>query len=325
MVLESLIGERNIRKNPVLIFILTVIISIGSIIFANAIFPAHASVLSVAFITIGLVPIVHNVLAKEEYEEALARKSSTTFFARHFNVIMIYVWIFVGIILAFSLTYAVVPNDQKGILFEEQINAFCSIAGSDNCSEGIPNSITGRATAGAFNACQNPATKDIASCSFFIFENNMGVLIFIIILSLLYGAGAIFIIAWNASILGLFFGEMFLSAQHMTSAGLLQGMLIGHGPPELFSYIFGALAGAILSAMISKGQFLSHEFSTIIKDVTFLIFLAVFSVVYGAIVEAIGIVGFGDLYFILGFIYVLAIVLMVAFYGKKEKIIKALK
>jgi uncharacterized membrane protein SpoIIM required for sporulation len=324
MVLESLIGEKNIRQKPYLIFFLTFIISVGSIIFANALFPKHASVLSVAFITIGLVPIVYNILAKEEYDEALQRKSSTTFFARHFNLIMIYVWIFIAIIFAFSITYAFVPNEHKDVVFEEQINAFCAISGSENCNNGVPWSISGRAISGAFNACQNPATKNIATCSFFIFENNAGVLIFVIILSLLYGAGAIFIIAWNASILGLFFGEMFLCAQHVTWIGLLQGMLIGHGPPELLSYIFGALAGAILSAMISRGQFLSHEFSTILKDISFLIFLAIFSVIYGAIVEAIGILGFGELYFVLGFVYVLAILVIVLFYGKKDKIIDAI-
>jgi uncharacterized membrane protein SpoIIM required for sporulation len=319
MVLESLIGERNIRKNPFLIFILTFVISIGGILSAYFVFPSHASVLSIAFITIGLVPIIHNILAKEEFDEALERKSSTTFFARHFNLIMLYVWIFVAIILAFSVVYIATPPNSKEILFQEQINAFCAISGSENCEAGVPNSISGRASAAAMGACMNPSTNSLGACALFIFENNAGVLIFTIILSLLYGAGAIFIIAWNASILGLFFGEMILSAQHTQWVGFLQGMLIGHGPPELLGYIFGALAGAILSAMISKGQFLKHEFSTIIKDVFFLAFLAIFSVLYGGIVEAIGILGMSELYFILGFIYVLAIIIIVVLYGKGNK------
>ena len=321
MVLESLIGERNIRKNPVYIALITIVIAIGSIFFASAIFPKHASVLAVAFITIGLVPMIHNILAKEEYSEALERKSATTFFARHFNLIMIYVWVFIGIIIAFSIVYVASPIEQRTVLFDEQINAFCAISGSDSCESGVPYSISGRALAGATNACQNPATKNVGACSFFIFENNFGVLIFIVILSLLYGAGAIFIIAWNASILGVFFGEMFLAAKFMTSFGLIQGMLIGHGGPELLGYIFGALAGAILSAMISRGQFLSHEFSKIMKDVLFLVFLAIFSVLYGAIVEGIGIVGHTELYFILGFIYVLALIIIVFVYGNKEKLL----
>jgi uncharacterized membrane protein SpoIIM required for sporulation len=318
MVLESLIGERNIRKNPILILIITFVVSVGSIIAASIIFPSHASVLSVAFITIGLVPLVHNILAKEEYEEALQRKSSTTFFARHFNLIMIYVWIFVGIILAFSVMYIAAPQESRADMFQEQLNAFCVIAGDDACSGGLPQSISGKATSIAFNECANPATKNVLSCSFYIFENNFRVLLAVLFFSLLYGAGAIFIIAWNASIIGMFFGEMILVGAHVKWIGLLQGMLIGHGPPELLSYVFGALAGAILSAMISRGQFLRHEFSTIIKDVAFLALLAFFSVIYGAIVEGVGILGHGDLYFVLGFVYVLAIILVVFFYGKRR-------
>ncbi len=322
MVLESIVGERNVRKHPFLIFIITFIISVGSIIAAYNIFPSHASVLSVAFITIGLVPIIHNILAKEEYEEIMLRKSAATFFARHFNLIMIYVWIFIGIIFAFAIFYFLTPSELKVDLFAEQINAFCYISGSENCSGGLPNSILSKLSASAFDSCKNPVTSSVVSCSLFVFENNLKVLIFIIILSLLYGAGAIFIIAWNASILGLFFGEMFSTGMHGTWLGFLQSMLIGHGPAELFAYIFGALAGTVLSAMISRGHFIKHEVSIILKDVGFLAFLAFFSVFYGAIVEGIGILGYSDLHFILGFIYVLIIIILVSVYGRKKFIIQ---
>ena len=320
MVLESIIGERNIREKPYLIGIITFVIAIGSIIavFSNELFLKYASLLSVAFITIGLVPIIHNIMAKEEYEEVMARKSATTFFARHFNLIMIYVWVFIGIILAFAVVYVVVPVDVKQTLFSEQISAFCNITGSSNCVGSVPNSISGHLSGAVFNSCKNPATREVGACAVNIFETNGIVLLFIVILSLLYGAGAIFIIAWNGSILGILFGEFFSSGNHVGWIGFLQSMIIGHGPPELFSYIFGALAGTILSAMISRGHFLKHEVSIITKDVAFLFFLALFSVLYGAIIEAILILGYADLYFVLGFVYVIAVIILVVFYGRKK-------
>lgn len=318
MVLESIVGSKNIRKNPFLIFFITVLITVGSIIAAYNVFPRYASVLSVAFITIGLVPLIHNVLAKEEYEDRMLRKSSTTFFARHFNLIMIYVWVFIGIIFTFAIFYYVAPSELKTDLFSEQINSLCAISGSSLCEGSVPLSITGNVAASAFDSCRNPDTSNVLSCSFFIFQNNFRVLIFVIILSLLYGAGAIFIIAWNASILGLFFGEMLSMGAHSAWLGFLQSMLIGHGPPELFAYIFGALAGGILSAMIARGVFIRYEIMTALKDFGFLVFLAFFSVVYGAIVEGVGILGYSDLHFILGFLYVLIIIIIVAIYGKKN-------
>ena len=317
MVLESLIGEKNIRKHPIYMLLITFIISIGSIIAAYHIAPSHSSVLSVAFITIGLIPVVHNILTKEEYEEAIERKSSVTFFARHFNLILIYVLIFVGVILAFTFAYVAFPADVNQTVFSEQIKSFCWMQ-PGSCEGSIPLSITGQATAAGLDYCRVPEMQDPFACSFVIFQNNAQVLIFIIILSLLYGAGAIYIIAWNASIIGLFFGEMILTFEYGKAFGFAILMVIGHGAPELFAYVFGALAGAVLSAMVSRGQFLSHEFSTIIKDVLFLAGLGLFSVAYGSFVEGVGIVGYDDLSVILGFIYLLIIIFLVFFYGKKR-------
>ena len=320
MVLESIIGEANVRRHPVLIFLITFLVSVGGIIAAYQVFESYASVLATAFITIGLVPIIHNIFAKEQYDEIMHRKSAATFFARHFNVILIYVWIFIGVVFAFALVYSVSPPELRTTIFSEQINAFCSISNSANCTNGVPNSIVANFGASAFDSCQNPGVSDVFSCSLYVFENNIRVLIFVLILSLLYGAGAIFIIVWNASILGIFFGELFLMEAHIIWVGFLQSMLIGHGPPELLGYIFAALAGTLLSAMISRGTFLKSELFIILKDVAFLTFLAFFSILYGAIVEAIGILGLVDLHFILGFVYVLVIIVAVAVYGREKTV-----
>ena len=282
------------------------------------IFPKHGSVLSIAFITIGLVPVVYNILSTEHSEGVIERKHAVTFFARHFKLLSLYVWIFIGIIFAFAIAYSFSPVKERALWFEEQNKAFCGISGADTCTDGLPNSISGRAIAGAFSACQDPKTSNVTDCTIFILQNNAGVLIFILILSIFYGVGAIFIIAWNASILGVFFGEMFLVGEHIKSFGFLQGMLIGHGPPELLAYVFGALAGAILSASIAKGDFFKHGARDIAKDILFLVILAFFSVFYGALVEAVGIMGLSELYYVLGFIYVLFIILAVFFYGKKQ-------
>lgn len=284
-------------------------------------FPSESSILSVAFITIGLVPLVFNVLSDEEAQEAHARRNFTTFFARHFNIIMMCVWIFVGVIVAFTVYYAISPVELRSTLFDEQIKNFCGISGAGSCVRGIPQSIS--SLTGAFNsesgnfnfdACVS-GSSTVVSCTWLIFANNFKVLLFTIILSVLYGVGAIFMIVWNASILGVFFGEMILMGNLDKGIGLLQSMLLGHGPPELLAYVFGALAGAILSAMIARGEFLKTESEIIIKDVLFLAGLAIFSVAYGAITEAVGILRMTELYFVLGFLYLLVIIIAVMTYG----------
>lgn len=329
MVLESILGERIVRKHPLFIFLMAVAISVGAMICANAFFPTYASVLSVAFITIGFAPLIHRILVHEEAEEAVAKKSCTTFFARHFNIIMIYVWLFVGVIFTFALVYLVIPSDLSSSMFSEQMKTFCVISGK--CEGSTPfsivgkiagqqgaGSVTGKVTAFAMEECRNPETSNLLGCAAFIFDNNAGVLVFTLVLSLFYGAGAIFLIAWNASVLGIFFGEMIASGQVFQGFGMLESMLIGHGPPELLGYVFGALAGAILSAMVAKGKILTHEFEVIFKDFLFLAGLAFFSVFYGAIMEASIMIGISPfLYYGMGFVYLLALIVIVVMYGRK--------
>ena len=156
MVLESIIGENRIRKNPSIIFFVTFAISLASIIIADLIFPKHGSVLSIAFITIGLVPVVYNILSTEHSEGVIERKHAVTFFARHFKLLSLYVWIFIGLIFAFAIAYSFSPVKERALWFEEQNKAFCGISGADTCTDGLPNSISGRAIAGAFSACQDP-------------------------------------------------------------------------------------------------------------------------------------------------------------------------
>ncbi|MFA5357338.1 MAG: stage II sporulation protein M [archaeon] len=330
MVLESILGERIVRKHPLFIFLMAVAISIGAMICANAFFPDYASVLSIAFITIGFAPLIHRILIHEEAEEVTEKKSCATFFARHFNIIMIYVWLFIGVIFVFAAVYLVLPPELSQTMFSEQTKTFCvisgkcegttpfSIVGKIADQQGSIGGVTGKATAFAMDECKNPETSNLFGCAGFIFENNAGVLVFTLVLSLFYGAGAIFLIAWNASVLGIFFGEMIASGQIFQGFGMLESMLIGHGPPELLGYVAGALAGAILSAMVAKGKILTHEFGVIFKDFVFLAGLAFFSIFYGAIMEASIMTGSSPLlYYGMGFVYLLALIVIVVVYGRK--------
>jgi len=305
------------RKHPLFMLLITILVSISSYIVSYALFPSHATVLAAAFITLGLVPIVHRVLIKEEEEEAHTKRSFTTFFARHFNIIMIFIWIFVGVIISTAFVYALSPTEIRAELFSEQIEFFCFASG--DCSNNTPFSISGQASSILFDACFNTGTSSLVTCFEGIFWNNFGVLVFTVILSLLYGAGAIFIVTWNASILGVFFGEMLLVGSVEKGLGLFQGLLLGHGPPELLGYVFAALAGAILSVMVAKSKLEPHEVSIIIKDVLFLTALAIFSVFYGAVTEAAGILGMDNLYLALGFMYLLILIVVIVFYGKQVR------
>ena len=69
------------------------------------------------------------------------------------------------------------------------------------------------------------------------------------IFSLIFGAGAVFIIAWNASVLGVYIGEL---SKHVWHIPIISLTFLPHGIPEIGGYIVAGLAGGILSAAILR-------------------------------------------------------------------------
>ena len=112
--------------------------------------------------------------------------------------------------------------------------------------------------------------------------------------SLIYGAGSVFILIWNASIIGVFLGSIarkfvFQEApQFSIIPGLSYGILglIPHGTFELISYSTGALAGGILSSAITREAYKTKEFKPILKDVIKLVIFAVICLFVGAFIES---------------------------------------
>jgi uncharacterized membrane protein SpoIIM required for sporulation len=118
-----------------------------------------------------------------------------------------------------------------------------------------------------------------------IFFNNAMVLGWAIVFSLVYGAGAVFLIAWNASVIGLVLGKEILARDIFSASAKAIGLL-PHGSLEIVAYFIGAIAGGIISAVVTKSRYKSHELETIVKDALFLVIIAYGVLLAAAIVEA---------------------------------------
>ena len=128
-----------------------------------------------------------------------------------------------------------------------------------------------------------------------IFLNNIRVLAFAIVFSLLYGAGAIFIITWNASLVGVAIANLAKSKVAQVAGAttvhyvgsysihLLKYML--HGIPEILGYFIGGLAGGILSVAIIKKEFGTDLFSKALKDFAILSIVSVTLLFVAALIE----------------------------------------
>ena len=104
-----------------------------------------------------------------------------------------------------------------------------------------------------------------------------------VIFSLIFGAGAIFILAWNASVIGAAIGIFTKSNISNLPLGLARYMI--HGIPEIGSYFTGALAGGIISVAIINHDVKSEKFWTILQDSLNLVIFAVVLLFVAALIE----------------------------------------
>jgi len=292
MVLESLIKGEEARKHPlVMMFLAGILASIG--IWASyVLFPANASVLSIGFVTIGIVPILYTIFILEEAAEASEKGKWFSFVSRHFDIIKIYSWFFIGLVLTYSLWYVVLPGDERTMVFSEQNKVIGNIW---NLRENLT---------GNFIGPQEVCGENIWCWFNVILRNNLQVLFWAVMLSLVYGVGAMFLIAWNASVIGALIGQntiqlvagyaSFWPFEYILAYGhaLIKSLgLVPHGFFEVVGYFVGAIAGALISIVVTKGHYRKHELDLLIKDSIGLILIAVIMLIIGAYIEAVLIVG----------------------------------
>ncbi|MFH1630646.1 MAG: stage II sporulation protein M [Candidatus Aenigmatarchaeota archaeon] len=269
MVLESILDPKKAEDNPWKVLIVSMVFAAIAIFLAYNLFPAQASILSVAFITIFFVPFFQRLFRLEEKKdcEESKRRKKHNFFTRHRKVVLVYSAFFIGLIITYSIVFMFFHVDA---VFTLQTDWFKQ---------------QGMVTANVIDA----------GGFFKYLFNNTQVMILFFILSVLFGAGAVFILAWNASIIAVYLG--ILSDKFVTSFGAhgayLYGMTVGtstiilHGVPEIMGYFFAGIGGGILSIGLLREKFMSKEFNEVGKDALIWLALGEVLIVVGAVIEAV--------------------------------------
>ncbi len=262
MVLESILDPKNAEDKPLHVFIIAIAYSVISALLARQLFPSQASILTIAFIAIVFVPFFQKLFEiEEEAEDKAVQGEKGNLFARHRKIIFVFSAFFLGVAIAMSISYLILPRD----IFSLQLDTLKGFSGA--------------------------ATQRGSFELFFI--NNSQVMILMFVLSTMFGAGAIFILAWNASVVGVYIGSFVQSlAGKMGAAAYIYGVPVGlgslalHGIPEILAYFIAGLAGGILSVGIVRESALSKEFKLIFRDSLTLLVVAEFLIIIAALIEA---------------------------------------
>jgi uncharacterized membrane protein SpoIIM required for sporulation len=276
---EMLINPVKAEKKPWEMFFVGAFYATISLFLTKWIFSTdpvlskYSGMLIVTFCVMFTIPFLYFAIKNEE-EKDLEVIGFFRLLEEHGKAIMYLMFLFIGFVIAFSFWYIVFEDGNQN--FRVQIETYCLINRPTNFDQCISDYGVGhRTTTTGFLT----ATDKIAN----IFINNIYVLIFTLLFSLIFGAGAIFILAWNASVIAAAIG--IFSKNSLASMPIAFSRYMIHGIPEIGSYFAGALAGGIIGVAIIKHDISSDKFWTIMQDSLNLIILSVFILFIAALIE----------------------------------------
>ncbi|MBI4176282.1 MAG: stage II sporulation protein M [Candidatus Aenigmarchaeota archaeon] len=267
--IESLFSWDEINEKPWLMFVWAFIIGVIAVIISLQVAfevgkaGATVNLIGIFVIIFTEIPSIYFMTMLIRREERLEEKYihehyANGFWIRHEKDTVMLLLYFAGLTLNFALWSFFLPPDT----FQIQVEKINQIRG-------------GIATAGA-------ATQALPAFGS-ILANNMQVLLVAFLFSFAFGAGAIFILTWNASILGVFIGQISKTAWEIPAVSLT---FLPHGLPEIAGYLVAGLGGGIMSAALIR-KVPTSVLTAILFDSLKLLLIGAMLIVFGAVVEAL--------------------------------------
>lgn len=276
--LEFLINPKRAERRPWEMLILGFFYAVVAILLSTFLFyksaalEGYSSIFIIMFTVILSLPFFYYLIKLEEKKDGLILEEEGLM-KEHGKALKALVFLFLGYVLAFSLAFLIMPTAFTSITFKAQLETYCSVNPGDlqNCHS----MISGAATHLTFKEGLGRVSS--------ILINNFFVLLTTLVFSLLFGAGAIFILAWNASVIATAIG-LFSKGSLINLPGSFLRYLI-HGIPEIAAYFVAALAGGIISIAIIRHGFKTKSFWHVLKDSMNLVIIALIILILAAFVE----------------------------------------
>ena len=180
MVFEQIIKSRWIKRKEHAFF-LAFFYSLLAILSAKLIFPKGLGLMSIAFTSILLIPSLNILLSMEENQEIRQNKLSLRrLWKDHNDILKVYLFMFLGIFLAYGIFTLFLDQQTAELWFSPQLSA-AGISGN--------------------------ADYFFTISMLQILKNNLIIFVVCFVLSLVYGAGSVMFLTWNASVIGAAIGN----------------------------------------------------------------------------------------------------------------------
>lgn len=279
--LETIINPKKAERKPWEMFFVGLVYAAVAVFLSIFLFlknPAleqYSSLFIICFTVMISLPFMYYIIKLEEkkeeeiYDEKILVKE-------HSKALLALIFLFLGFVVAFSVLYSVLPQDIANINFQSQIRTFCLI-NSKGSMEDCVKGITGQAQS-TFSGI-----KEGMSYLSSILSTNLTVFVNCLIFSLIFGAGAIFILAWNASVIATAIGIFANKSSFGLFGGFTRYMI--HGIPEIAGFFVAALAGGIIGTAMIRHRLEKKKFLHVLHDSLDLIILGLIILIAAAFIE----------------------------------------
>jgi len=256
MVLESLFSAKKIENKPIDMLLLSILVSFASVALAYLVFPEYAGVVFPLLITVGMAPIFNRIFSYEEKKERKAGDEG--FLKRHREIILLFSLFFIGVFVSIFFITLLLPEEFSAMI-KPQLDAIASVKPA-----------TGAAVfSGPLDA---------------ILFNNVKIILLSFVASVVFGVGSIWILAWNASVLGVYFAS-FLKKEMFYQFAAGSANLLPHAPLEFLAFFLGGIAGGFVSVAIVKERRNMKAFLHVFKESMLLLALSIAVVFIAAFLE----------------------------------------
>lgn len=262
--LRELTDAVSAEQKPWDLFLLSFLFSSLAIFFTLLIFSKQGGTTTIILSILVFIPLLYDALKVEEKKDTTIKQESALL-REHSKVIGFLVFIFLGNVLSFFLWSLALPDSTGTEFFRLQKEAVLS-------------------------ARQEPFTGNffaLANPLFSIIAKNLKVMGIALVLSALFGFGALYIVAWNASVVGVAIADFVKTSLSSAPFSFMMGVLqyLTHGLPEILGFFIGGLAGGILYIAVVRKDLNKAYAATIYRDVVTLLLYAVMFILMAGLIE----------------------------------------
>lgn len=267
MVLED-IKSRYLEQRPFISLFLGILYTFIGYSVAVFFFGNNLSVAMLFLTTLLLVPTLVHLLADEERCE---RESGTASFIRnHLDIAEVYLFLFLGVFIGYLILGFLLSGDYN-IIFHFQTEYLTK-------QQGLSGEVVTNFLEGTFT----PNLQHVAG----VLSKNIPVVLLFFILSVFYGAGAIFLVVLNASVFSSFIQFVVQQLSHKASDIItILGFFSVHLIPEITGFLLAAIAGGVVSRAMLHETWGSKGFSNVMKDSILLLLVSIAFIVVAAVIE----------------------------------------